>query len=134
MHRATRSRKPPQEDQLRLFGGPARPSATPTPAPPPPSSLPHNGTRTSIAAARDAASKAPGVQQRIAAALARQAFAGATRDELAVLLAVPLATICARVAGMLAAGLIRETSLRRPTRTGSQAAVLQLESLYEGSK
>lgn len=49
---------------------------------------------------------------------------GATRDEIAEALSLPVASVCGRVASLLKQGRIAETSLRRPTRNGKTAVVL----------
>jgi hypothetical protein len=49
---------------------------------------------------------------------------GATRDEIAVGLGIALATVCGRARDLLDAERIYESTLKRPTRTGSLAVVL----------
>lgn len=51
-------------------------------------------------------------------------FRGATRDELAVSLELPLATVCPRVWELIKGGWLRETDMHRETREGQAAVVL----------
>jgi len=60
----------------------------------------------------------------VAAYIAAQGDRGATRDELSLVLELPIQSICSPVRVLLEAGVIVETHDTRPTRYGSPAAVL----------
>lgn len=67
-----------------------------------------------------------GDQQRIIEYLTRCGDHGATRDEIAIALAMPLTTVSGRVTELKRLGDVQDTAERRPTRTGSTACVLTL--------
>src|SRR5579872_2779825 len=85
------------------------------------------GSETSrAAAAAQSPEKLAGDKQRIYSYVALCGNRGATRDEIAVGIDIPLATVCGRVADLVKAGYLVESSATRRTRTGAEAAVLVL--------
>lgn len=83
-----------------------------------------NRTRTSIAAAEAIADLGPTLRGKVFAFVAGQA-AGATREEIAAALVMPLQTVCGRVAELLELQLIHRTGETRPTASGRAAAVVR---------
>lgn len=95
-----------------------------------PPKMPGAGRETSLAAyegtnvLRDA--------DRIANYLKMLGAVGATRDEISVGLGIALATVCGRARDLLDANRIYESTLKRPTRTGSLAVVLIHQPTTQG--
>lgn len=81
-------------------------------------------SETSRSAAIDNYPRAGTQRERVLNFVHAQLERGATRDELAVALELPLATICPRVWELIAGEWLRETHERRPTREGSEGFVL----------
>jgi len=104
------------------YGGVLRPAGEPVPAPDPPAR--HDGPTTSRAAARSMRTTAPTIHERVRRYIAERGPAGATRQEVAIALDLPINTATPRVRELIQAGAIRETDRTRPTTSGCQAAVL----------
>ena len=78
------------------------------------------------AAARVSATTAARDRLRILHLAASRGDDGLTRDEISATLGISIQTVCPRVNELLALGHVARTSLRRPTRTGSQASVIAI--------
>lgn len=68
-----------------------------------------------------------GDRDRVLERLRHLGLMGATRDELSISMVMPLTTVCGRVRELLDVYMIIETDIRRETRTGSTAVVLQYQ-------
>jgi hypothetical protein len=84
---------------------------------------PHNGTRTSRAAAESVRRSIARDLDLIVGALAQYARVGATCDELEVTLRLSHQTCSARINQARKRGMIRDSGRTRETRTGRQAIV-----------
>lgn len=94
-------------------------------APPLPVLPPHHAhVETSRAAAEDAAPRQPGRRARMAAYVASCGPYGATRDDIAAALELPIQSVTGPVRELLDAGEVHETARSRPTRLGAAARVL----------
>ena len=83
---------------------------------------PHNRTPTSRAAAESAKQTAP--HQRAVVLDYIRKRGGATREEVALGLGLPVASVCPRVWELLKTGYLKETRLRRKTVSGKSAVVV----------
>lgn len=92
---------------------------------------PHNGTATSREAA-EAIKPCRNAQTRTVLDWLRLRVAGGTREEIAAGTCVALASVCARVAELLASGDVEERGTR-PTRSGRNAAVVYARSERKAS-
>lgn len=63
-------------------------------------------------------------RKRIAAYVRSCGARGAHREEIATAMAMPLQSVCSPVLELLREGVLIETPQRRPTKTGSMAAVI----------
>lgn len=88
-----------------------------------PEQLPHNGTPTSIEAAKRAAPNAPSDAERIAEYIHQQGANGATCDECEVTLGLSHQVSSARIRGLQIKQRIMDLGERRKTRTGCNAVV-----------
>lgn len=93
---------------------------------------PSNPTRTSRLAARQSAGRAPTCAQRVLRAIANAGAHGATQDELARDLGLPLSNVCARVNGLGNDGSVVALKTTRPTSHGAQALVFVLPVYVDG--
>lgn len=84
---------------------------------------PHNGTSTSIAAAKAAGPKVGTHKREIYDLLLTGSM---TQDEVSLALYMPRSTVCARMNEMEHEGLIHKTNDVRPTQYGRMAVVYQL--------
>lgn len=84
----------------------------------------HRDVSTSRAAAEAAATRQPGRRALIVAYIVNCGRRGATRDDIAAALDLPIQCVCGPVRDLLDAGEIHETAETRPTRLGSAARVL----------
>jgi len=66
-----------------------------------------------------------GDRDRVLERLRQLGLMGATRDELSISMVMPLTTVCGRVRELLDVYMIIETDMRRETRHGKTAVVLQ---------
>lgn len=87
---------------------------------------PHNGTETSMAAAKAIRDKAPTQRERVRVYIERCGMTGATRDEIARDLNLGIQSVCARVGELINAESpqVQETKVRRETRSGGSGFVL----------
>lgn len=81
------------------------------------------GSDTSKEAALSMVEHAPTVRERMLAWLIERGTRGATRDEIEAALGLRMQTVNGRIAELKAAGLIRESDAKRPTRSGRLAHV-----------
>jgi hypothetical protein len=114
MATTTRRRKPRVRITQTVFDFEKRPAFPPA-----------NRTRTSIAAAEAIADNAPTLRGRVFAFVAGQGQAGATREEIAAALDMPLQTVCGRVNELIAQCLVHRTDETRPTASGRAAGVVR---------
>ncbi len=84
--------------------------------------LPHNGTDTSRAAAKQWRQKARGDVRRVFECI-EQSARGMTCDEVETTLQLRHQTASARIRDLVLAGAVIDTGIRRKTRTGSSARV-----------
>ena len=68
--------------------------------------------------------KHPSQRQRILDHLSKMRNVGATRDEIACSLSLPLASVCGRVSELVEMGLAKETKEKRSTSNGRTAVVV----------
>lgn len=86
---------------------------------------PHNGTVTSIAAAAGAQKTKPTTSEAIFRFVFVRGETGATREEIAEGLHLPIQTVCARVSEMLAERDLQNSPSRiRKTKSGRAAQVI----------
>jgi hypothetical protein len=125
MRDSTRWRRPPANGgQRSLFGGsiPPRQAVCPT-------TLPHNQSPTSRAAAKHAAARAPSQAARILEYLQQRGDQGATTDELCEVLGLLPQSGSARVNGLHREGTIRDSGETRAARSGTAAIVWVISRL-----
>lgn len=89
-----------------------------------PTDTPHNATDTSTLAAMSAKKTAGPNGLKVFKYIKARGSAGATRDEIAVGTKIILQSVCSRVRVLEAYGWIRDSGLRRKSRTGRQARVM----------
>lgn len=90
---------------------------------------PHNGTETSVAAAKAAAPRVGTDKRRILDVF--ELRGDWTQDEIALHLFMPRSTVCARMNELEREGYVRKTNATRQTQYGRMAAVYRLA---EGEK
>ena len=78
---------------------------------------------TSRAAARRAEEKAPSYRAHILGFMVARGTGGATNDEIADALDIPIQTVCPRMCELRGQGLVIESAETRPTRSGRHARV-----------
>lgn len=86
---------------------------------------PHNGRRTSIAAARAIVPHLGRLQADIAIYVKDRGETGATRSEIEAGLGLNGSTVRPRVLELIERGILRETDTQRKTSTGRCAVVLR---------
>ncbi len=84
---------------------------------------PHNGTATSIAAAKAVMPRAGTIRERIYQLIARQKLRGMTADEVEFGMAMSGDTVRPRLIELRREGRIYKSDTTRPTRKGQQAVV-----------
>ena len=84
----------------------------------------HNGTGTSIAAARSIVPHLNRLQLDVCSFVKDRGGDGATRDEIASGLGLKIQSICPRVAELIGRQLLRESANTRKTSAGRVARVL----------
>ncbi|HXH05393.1 MAG TPA: hypothetical protein VNI83_02265 [Vicinamibacterales bacterium] len=89
---------------------------------------------TSRAAAYSMRDRAPTVRERIYVFMRDRGAYGATRDEVEVALGLRMQTVNGRIAELKAAGLIRETDMKRATRSGRLAHVFVAVGYAHGTQ
>ncbi len=106
----------------------AKPSAKPSSTAVQADLLDHGGhaAATRAEAARKAGQRSPSIKARVIDRLAQCGVYGATREELASSLAIPIQSITGPVCELLRGGRLIEPGPTRPTRSGCRAAVLRL--------
>jgi hypothetical protein len=83
-----------------------------------------NGRQTKRLAYADSLPRLAPTKQRILAFVLSRGDTGATRDEIADRLGIPIQSVCGPVKSQREAGRQKETPKRRPTRWAKHAAVL----------
>lgn len=86
--------------------------------------IPHNGTDTSVEAAHSIENSLPRLERRVFEIVLLQD--GATCDEVERFAGLSHQTASARLRGLAKRGAIRDTGLRRPTRSGRNAIVWEV--------
>jgi DNA-binding MarR family transcriptional regulator len=85
---------------------------------------PHNGTDTSVSAAKAATPAMTGNRARVLSYIIR--YGPITQDQLADRMNMPIQSVNPRVNELARMNLIRDTGERRPTRSGKRAAVWEV--------
>lgn len=94
---------------------------------------PYNGTlfdqdaptrETRALAYADSLESGPSRRERIARYVDAQGVQGATRDEIAEALKMPIQSVCSPVKALVASGKLSNTKRKRVTRTGAAAVVI----------
>lgn len=99
-------------------------ASAPTRAPSPPAPCPGRAQTSVEAAAAVDPARSQTLRDRMLAII-RGREDGATRDELAALLGIPIQTVCPRVDELIHMGDVVQTADRRPTRSGRSAFILR---------
>lgn len=82
-----------------------------------------HGSDTSVAAAESVRASAPGLRERVERFVRRREEHGATDDEIEIASGLAHQTISARRRELVLLGCLRDSGLRRPTRSGRSATV-----------